>query len=133
MEAQDLYGTSVRLSRDGLAYGEEFVPLDEMDEARPLSGNLWNPATNLFEVAVFRCHGPPLVVRNRHQNRRPTQESYNRCPTRTPGVTRPGRSGTAATAARARRSRDLGKARERCPIGASTPRGPAARTFMGGT
>jgi hypothetical protein len=28
MEAQDLYGTRVRLSRDGLAYGEEFVPLD---------------------------------------------------------------------------------------------------------
>jgi hypothetical protein len=64
MEAQDLYGTRVRLSRDGLAYGEEFVPLDEMDEARPLSGNLWNPATKLFEVAVFRRYGPPLVVRN---------------------------------------------------------------------
>ena len=64
MEAQDLYGTRVRLSRDGLAYGEEFVPLDEMDEARPFAGNLWNPATNLFEVAVFRRHGPPLEVRN---------------------------------------------------------------------
>jgi hypothetical protein len=64
MEVQDLYGTRVRLSRDGLAYGEEFMPLDQMDEARPLSGNLWNPATNLFEVAVFRRHGPPLVVRN---------------------------------------------------------------------
>ncbi len=38
--------------------------MDEMDEARPLSGNLWNPATNLFEVAVFRRHGPPLVVKN---------------------------------------------------------------------
>jgi hypothetical protein len=64
MEAQDLYGTRLRLSRDGLAYGEEFVPLDELDEARPLSGNLWNPATNLFEVAVFRRQGPPLVVKN---------------------------------------------------------------------
>ena len=64
METQDLYGTRVRLTRDGLAYGEEFVPLDEMDEARPLSGNLWNPATKLFEVPVFRRHGPPLVVRN---------------------------------------------------------------------
>jgi hypothetical protein len=40
MEAQDLYGTRARLSRDGLAYDEEFVPLDEMDEAPPLSGNL---------------------------------------------------------------------------------------------
>jgi hypothetical protein len=64
MEAQDLYGTRVRLSRDGLVYGEEFVPLGEIDEGRPLSGNLWNPATKLFEVAVFRRHGPPLVVRN---------------------------------------------------------------------
>ena len=64
MEAQDLYGTRVRLTRDGLAYGEEFVPLGEMDEARPLSGNLWNPATKLFEVAVFRRRGPPLVVKN---------------------------------------------------------------------
>lgn len=64
MEAQDLYGTRVRLSRDGLAYGTAFVSLDEMDEARPLSGDLWNPATNLIEVAVFRRHGPPLVVKN---------------------------------------------------------------------
>jgi hypothetical protein len=40
MEAQDLCGTRARLSRDGLAYGEEFVPLDEMDESPPLSGNL---------------------------------------------------------------------------------------------
>ena len=60
MDAQDLYGTRVRLSRDGLAYGEEFMPLDEMDEAPPLSGNLWNPASNLFGVAVFRRHGPLL-------------------------------------------------------------------------
>ncbi len=64
MEAEDLYGTRVRLSREGLAYGEEFVPLDQMDEARPLSGNLWNPATNLFEVAVIRRQGPPLIVKN---------------------------------------------------------------------
>ena len=40
------------------------MPLDEMDEARPLSGNLWNPATKLFEVSVFRRRGPPLVVRD---------------------------------------------------------------------
>ena len=64
MEAQDLYGTRIRLTRDGLAYGGTFVALDQMDEARPLSDNLWNPATKLFEVAVFRRHGPPLVVRN---------------------------------------------------------------------
>ena len=38
--------------------------MDEMDEARPSSGSLWNPATKLFEVSVFRRHGPPLVVRN---------------------------------------------------------------------
>jgi hypothetical protein len=40
------------------------VPFDEMDGTRPASHNLWNPATNLFEVAVFRRHGPPLVVKN---------------------------------------------------------------------
>jgi hypothetical protein len=35
-----------------------------MDDTRPASDNLWNPVTNLFEVAVFRRHGPPLVVKN---------------------------------------------------------------------
>ena len=40
------------------------MPFDEMDGTRPASHNLWNPATNLFEVAVFRRHGPPLMVRN---------------------------------------------------------------------
>jgi hypothetical protein len=63
-QARDLYGRRIRLTRDGLAYGEEFVPFDEMDDTRPASDNLWNPATNLFEVAVFRRHGPPLVVKN---------------------------------------------------------------------
>jgi hypothetical protein len=64
MEARDLYGRHVRLTRDGLAYGEEFVPFDEVDGARPASEVVWNPATNLFEVSVFRRHGPPLVVKN---------------------------------------------------------------------
>ena len=64
MEARDLYGTRVRLTRDGLAYGEEFVPLEEVDGARPASDVVWNPATKLFEVSVFRRHGPPLVVKN---------------------------------------------------------------------
>ena len=40
------------------------MPFDEMDGTRAASHNLWNPATNLFEVAVFRRHGPPLVVKN---------------------------------------------------------------------
>jgi hypothetical protein len=40
------------------------VPFDEMDDTRPASHNLWNPATNLFEVAVFRRHGAPLIVKN---------------------------------------------------------------------
>jgi hypothetical protein len=63
-EAQDIYGTRIRLTRDGLAYGEEFVPLDETDGTPPASHNLWNPATHLFRVAVFRRHGPPLGVKN---------------------------------------------------------------------
>jgi hypothetical protein len=31
---------------------------------RPVSDVVWNPATKLFEVSVFRRRGPPLVVRN---------------------------------------------------------------------
>jgi hypothetical protein len=63
-EAQDLYGTRIRLTQGGLAYGEEFVPFEEMVGTRPASHALWNPATNLFEVTVTRRHGPPLVVKN---------------------------------------------------------------------
>ncbi len=64
MEARDLYGTRVRLTRDGLAYGAEFVPLDEVDGTRPTSDVVWNPATKLFEVWVFRRRGAPLAVKN---------------------------------------------------------------------
>ncbi len=63
-EAQDIYGTRLRLTREGLAYGEEFVGFDEMGDMRTASRSLWNPATNLFEVSVARRHGPPLVVKN---------------------------------------------------------------------
>ncbi len=47
-----------------MAYGEEFVPFDEMAGTRSASDNLWNPATNLFEVAVFRRQKPQIVVRH---------------------------------------------------------------------
>ena len=63
-EARDVQGKRLRLTRNGLAYGEEFVPLDEVDGTRPASDAVWNPATKLFEVSVFRRRGPPLVVRN---------------------------------------------------------------------
>ncbi len=63
-EARDVQGKRLRLTRHGLAYGGEFVTLDEVDGTRPVSGVVWNPATKLFEVSVFRRHGPPLVVRN---------------------------------------------------------------------
>lgn len=64
-ETQDAYGTRIRLTRDGLAYGEEeFVPFDEMDAVQPATRGLWNPATALFEVAVFRRNGPDLVIKN---------------------------------------------------------------------
>ena len=63
-EVQDVYGTRLRLTREGLAYGEQFVAFDEMDDTRTASHSLWNPATNLFEVLVARRHGPPLVVKN---------------------------------------------------------------------
>ena len=63
-EARDVQGKRLRLTRDGLAYGEEFVPLDEVDVTRPASDVFWNPATKLFEVSVFRRRGPPLVLMN---------------------------------------------------------------------
>jgi hypothetical protein len=63
-EARDVQGKRLRLTRDGLAYGEELVPLDEVDGTRPASDPVWNPATKLFEVSVFRRRGPPLVLRN---------------------------------------------------------------------
>ena len=63
-EAQDAYGTRIRLTRDGLAYGEEFVPFADMGGTRPGSRVLWNPGTRLFEVAVFRCNGPDLIIKN---------------------------------------------------------------------
>ncbi len=36
-EAQDVYGTRIRLTRDGLTYGEVFVPLAELGGRRPES------------------------------------------------------------------------------------------------
>ncbi len=63
-EAQDLYGTRIRLTRDGLTYGEEFVPFDEMGNMQPEPDTFWNPGTNLFEVTVFRRNGPNVVVKN---------------------------------------------------------------------
>ena len=63
-EAQDVYGTRLRVTRHGLTYGEEFVAFDEIVATRPASHHLWHAATSLFEVAVFRVHGPPLVVKN---------------------------------------------------------------------
>ncbi|CAA9458981.1 MAG: hypothetical protein AVDCRST_MAG25-556 [uncultured Rubrobacteraceae bacterium] len=66
-KAQDVHGTRIRLTRDGLAYDgeeEEFVPFSEMAGTRPASPPLWNPASNLFEVAVARRNGPDLIIRN---------------------------------------------------------------------
>ena len=63
-EGQDINGTLVRLTREGLIYGERFVPLKDVVGVRPDSFSLWNPATNLFEVAVVRRGGPDLVVKD---------------------------------------------------------------------
>ncbi len=62
MEAQDIYGTRIRLTRDGLTYGEEFVPFAEMGGRQPESHVFWNPGTRLFEVAVLRRNGPDLIT-----------------------------------------------------------------------
>jgi hypothetical protein len=61
---QDIYGTRIRLTRDGLTYGEEFVPFDEMGNMHPAPDTFWNPGTNLFEVTVVRRNGPDLVIKN---------------------------------------------------------------------
>jgi len=63
-EAQDIYGTHIRVSREGLTYGEQFVPFDEMGDMQPVPHTFWNPATNLFEVRVVRRNGPDLVMKN---------------------------------------------------------------------
>ncbi len=59
---QDIYGTPIRLTREGLSYGEEFVPFEEMGSRQPEPH--WNPATRFFEVAVTRRNGPDLIIRN---------------------------------------------------------------------
>jgi hypothetical protein len=64
VKAQDIYGTRIRLTRDGLTYGEEFVPCDEMGDTQPAPNTFWNPGTNLFEVTVVRRNGPDLVIKN---------------------------------------------------------------------
>ena len=63
-EAQDMYGTRIRLTRDGLSYGEEFVAFAEMGGTQPESHVVWNPGTRLFEVAVSRRNDPDLVIKN---------------------------------------------------------------------
>ncbi len=40
------------------------MPLDDVAGVRPDSFSLWNPGTNLFEVAVVRRNGPDLVVKD---------------------------------------------------------------------
>jgi hypothetical protein len=63
-EAQDTYGTRIRLTREGLTYGEEFVPFAEMSRKQPEPHVFWNPSTRLFEVAVLRRNGPDLIIKN---------------------------------------------------------------------
>ncbi len=61
---QDIYGTRIRLTRDGLTVGEEFVPFAEMGGMQPGSHVFWNPGTRLFELAVLRRNGPDLIIKN---------------------------------------------------------------------
>ncbi len=64
MKAQDINGTRIHLTRDGLTYGKEFVPFEEMGGMQPESHVVWNPSTKLFEVTVFRRNGPDLTIKN---------------------------------------------------------------------
>jgi hypothetical protein len=63
-DALDIYGTRIRLTREGLTYGGEFVPFAEMGGRQPGSPVVWNPGTRLYEVTVVRRNGPDLVIRN---------------------------------------------------------------------
>jgi hypothetical protein len=63
-ETQDVYGTRIRLTREGLTYGEEFVPLAEMGGMQPEPHVFWNPGTRLLDVAVHRRNGPDLIIKN---------------------------------------------------------------------
>ena len=63
-ETQDVYGTHIRLTRDGLTVGEKFVPFTEMGGRQPESDVSWNPGTRLFELVVFRRNGPDLIIGN---------------------------------------------------------------------
>ena len=63
-EAQDIYGTPIRLTRDGLTVDKEFVPFAEMGDVQSQAHVFWNPGTRLFEVAVLRRSGPDLLIKN---------------------------------------------------------------------
>ena len=63
-EGQDIYGTRIRLTREGLTYGKQFVPFDEIGGMHPALDTFWNPGTNLFEVTVVRRNGADLVITN---------------------------------------------------------------------
>ncbi len=71
-EAQDIYGTRIRLTQDGLTYGEEFVPFTEMGSRQPEPHVFWNPGTKLFEVLVFRRNDPDLIIELTLTHRRAT-------------------------------------------------------------
>jgi hypothetical protein len=63
-EAQDIYGTRIRVARDGLTYGDEFVPFAELGGMQPESHVFWNPGTKLFEIEVFRRNGSVLTIKD---------------------------------------------------------------------
>jgi hypothetical protein len=63
-ETQDVYGTPIRLTPEGLSYGEEFVAFAEMGDGQPQAHVFWNPGTKLFEVTVLRRNGPDLLIKH---------------------------------------------------------------------
>ena len=63
-EARDIYGTSIRLTPEGLTYGEEFVPFAEMGGRKSEFPFFWNPGTGLFEVAIYRRNGQELIIKD---------------------------------------------------------------------
>ncbi len=60
LEAQDGNGTRVRLTDDGVTYGEQFVAFDEMGGVQSIPQR--TVGESLFNVTVLLKNGPPDLV-----------------------------------------------------------------------
>jgi hypothetical protein len=66
MEGADVHGKKIRLTEEGLTYGEEFLPLEEIGgvESMPYEPHVQD---SLFHVTVVKMAGYPLVIKDLSQ------------------------------------------------------------------